>query len=179
VLAQIQSPAPSHSDPVDALLGCHVRIRHFTALAVSLSRPDAPVDQIAAAAQAVHRYYTLALPLHEADENESVYPRLRSLLPAGALADANQAMLDQHREIDVLVAQLIPLWHTIQTRPGLAPASAALAARLLAAWTTHLQLEENIIFPAVRRLLSPAEQSAIREEMSLRRQMSRSPVPAG
>ena len=28
------------------------------------------------AADAVHRYYSIALPLHEADENESVYQRL-------------------------------------------------------------------------------------------------------
>ena len=77
--------APTDSDDVASLLlGCHQRIRHFTTLALNLSRPDVPPAQVAAAAAAVYRYYSQALPLHEADENESVYPRLRDAIAAQA-----------------------------------------------------------------------------------------------
>src|SRR5690348_12854183 len=105
--------AGDESDAIDLLLGCHTRIRHFTAVAVKLSQPDAPADQVRSAAAAVYKYYSQALPLHEADENDSVYPRLRSALadePNDPVAAANQAMVDQHHTINRTVAALLPQW---------------------------------------------------------------------
>lgn len=158
-------------DAVDLLLGCHTRIRHFTAVAVKLSRPDAPRAEVAHAAQAVYRYYSVALPLHEADENQSVYPRLRAALPPGALAEANQAMVDQHKDIDAIIAALLPRWQELPTRPDLAPASGTDAERLQEAWRTHLELEEQVIFPALRAHLGEADRAAIRREMGERRRI--------
>ena len=162
------------SDAVDLLLSCHQRIRHFTAMARRLAAPGAPPDQIGAAAQAVHRYYSVALPLHEADENQSVYPRLRSaLLQAGATlaAEANQAMVDQHVAIDKLVATLLPQWAGLSHHPERAPETAATAERLDAAWQEHLELEERVVFPALRTYLQPTDRTAIRHEMAERRQI--------
>jgi iron-sulfur cluster repair protein YtfE (RIC family) len=162
------------SDAVDLLLGCHQRIRHFTAMALRLAAPDAPRDQIGAAAGAVYRYYSVALPLHEADENQSVYPRLRAALSAAGAtlaAAANQAMVDQHVEIDKLIARLLPQWAELPAHPEKAPATAATAARLHAAWQEHLELEEQVVFPALRSFLTPQDRDAIRQEMSQRRQL--------
>lgn len=166
--------AGDKSDAVDLLLGCHQRIRHFTAMALRLAAADAPRDQIGAAAGAVHRYYSLALPLHEADENQSVYPRLRAALAAAGAqleAGANQAMVDQHVEIDKLVAVLLPQWAELPQHPENAAATAATAAQLEAAWKEHLELEERVVFPALRSHLSRGDRDAIRQEMSQRRQL--------
>src|SRR5512135_3248017 len=101
---------PTDPDPVDMLLACHSRIRNFTAIAHRLAEAKgAAAAEIANAAEAVHRYYTVALPLHEADENETVYPRLRAAMTAaGAPPEAVEAMVEQHGPIDALVAELVP-----------------------------------------------------------------------
>src|SRR5512140_1897216 len=79
-----KSATQVEQDAVDMLLACHQRIRNFTGIALRLAEVEgAGAPEIANAAEAVHRYYAIALPLHEADENESVYPRLsRSLTVA-------------------------------------------------------------------------------------------------
>lgn len=180
IRAQGTAPAPAasladvlrsgdHSDAIDLLLGCHARIRHFTAMARRLAAPESPLDQISAAAKAVYRYYKIALPLHEADENQSVYPRLRAAAPPGALADANQAMVDQHVGIDRIVAELLPRWEGLEQHPEAAPATADLARQLDEAWRDHLELEERLIFPALRTHLSLQDRTAIRQEMVARR----------
>jgi hypothetical protein len=57
---------PATGGPADLLLACHVCIRAFTALAGRLASADpAPDAEVAAAAQRVHRYHFVALPLHQ------------------------------------------------------------------------------------------------------------------
>jgi len=68
---------PATGGPADLLLACHVCIRAFTALAGRLASADpAPDAEVAAAAQRVHRYHFVALPLHQEDEERSIAPRL-------------------------------------------------------------------------------------------------------
>ncbi|HKN72025.1 MAG TPA: hypothetical protein VJX30_13395, partial [Terriglobales bacterium] len=64
------SPAPS--TPLEMLQGCHARIRHFMQLSRTLAEAaDAPQNDIADAAASIIRYFNEALPLHEADENQT------------------------------------------------------------------------------------------------------------
>lgn len=165
----------SQEDAIALLLGCHQRIRHFTRVAVDLSRREAPPDQVQAAARGVHRYYTQALPLHEADENDSIHPRLRAAAPPSELAAANQAMVDQHAGLDIRIAALIPQWEAVARDPLQAEKTGPEAAALLAAWNDHLALEERVIFPALRNWLSAEDLAAIREEMVERRKPKSQP----
>src|SRR5579871_5066055 len=106
------SPAksqPKTEDAVDLLTGCHNRIRHFTGVAVKLAHAlDAPREEIAQAAAGVHRYYTVSLPLHEADEEQTLRPRLDTI-GNEKLHHALAAMSDQHLAIDDLLERLLPL----------------------------------------------------------------------
>lgn len=154
------------------LLGCHQRIRHFTKVALRIAQTfSAPSDERATAAQSVLRYYTEALPLHEADENESLHPRLRRVLPEGALAEANDAMVQQHSEIDALVARLIPAWRELERDPQ-HPQTDLLqqTEQLQQLWSSHLQLEEEQVIPAMQRFLPAADLRSIEAEMRARRQ---------
>jgi hemerythrin-like domain-containing protein len=169
------STPPQEEDALSLLLGCHQRIRHFSDVAWRLAEsPQAPDLDRADAARAVLRYYTIALPLHEADENESLYPRLKSVLPPGELAEANQAMVDQHVGIDVAVAELIPMWREIEWNPsvqeGLSERLRNCTIRLRELWNVHLALEEEQVVPAMRRYLSEADLLAVQQEMRLRRE---------
>jgi hypothetical protein len=78
----IGAPRPA-AGAVELLLECHERIRHFARLALKLAGTrDLPPAEVAEAAAAVRRYFAEALPLHAADEEESMMPRLRGRDPA-------------------------------------------------------------------------------------------------
>lgn len=166
--------AQTEETAVDLLLGCHQRIRHFTDVALRLAQnPDASAGDRTEAAKAVLRYFTVALPLHEADENDSVYPRLRTVLTQGALAEANEAMVDQHRGINSALTELIPHWRAIESHPELQaqlPGLLALTERLQGLWEIHLKLEEEQVIPAMRQYLRQEVLDEIRREMRQRRE---------
>ncbi len=174
MLTSIKSPTAGKTETAaDMLLGCHERIRHFTAVSTRLAgSADATADEIAAAAESVYRYFTVALPLHEADENVSLHPRLREAAPA-ALAAASEEMVRQHQAIDALIGELLPIWGTLQNHPDklpqIAPKLAEKSHRLQQLWDVHLELEEETVFPAIAQCLSPAQQEAIVSEMRARR----------
>ena len=172
---KIGTSAPAvERDAVDMLLACHQRIRNFTDIAVRLAEAGgASTPEIANAAEAVHRYYSIALPLHEGDENESVYPRLRQRLTDPAEAAALQAMVDQHGPIDAVVGELLPRWEGLRTAPERLPSYSEEirrnAARLQDLWREHLALEEEIVFPLIRTRLTPDDLQQIHREMKQRR----------
>jgi hypothetical protein len=160
---------------IDMLMGCHQRIRHFSGMALKLvAAQEASPRQIELAAESLLRYFTVALPLHEADENESIQPRLRRAAPEESLAGpAVDAMVEQHRSIDEIVERLIPLWELLQHNPGMLPEVSNemghLAKTLETMFGLHLQLEEETVFPGMRQYLSEAELNDITKEMRDRR----------
>ncbi len=165
---------PVERDAVDMLLACHQRIRNFTGIALRLVEVEgAGPEEVANAAEAVHRYYTVALPLHEADENESVYPRMRKVLSQENDARALELMVEQHGPIDELVARLVPLWNELRASPAKLPVLQGElrvhAARLLELWKEHLSLEEEIVFPLIRKSLPAEDLAAVHREMKQRR----------
>ena len=105
------------------LLGCHARIRHFMQLSRTLADAEgASQNEIAEAATAIFRYFGEALPLHEADENQSLFPRLHAALPHGGLMrEAAETMVEQHKAINELVAELLPLCASLGRNPGGCP----------------------------------------------------------
>lgn len=167
------SPAVER-DAVDMLLACHQRIRNFTGIAARLADAvGCPDPEIANAAEAVNRYYAVALPLHEADENESVYPRLRQRLTDSREREALHAMVDQHAPIDELVAMLLLRWEVLTRAPGrlgeFAEELRDHARQLQELWNEHLALEEEIVFPLIRNRLTAEDLHDIHVEMKQRR----------
>jgi hemerythrin-like domain-containing protein len=159
-------------DATTFLTDCHARIRHFTAMALRIaSAATSPPQEVAEAARAVHRYFTVALPLHVADEDLSLLPRLRPVAPAleGALA----RMEDEHLAIEEAVAEMAPLCSVLAEEPErlgeLGEALAEKARALEALFEPHLREEERTIFPAIRQHLPPDEQAILLAEMRARR----------
>ncbi len=177
MLNQIKT-APSKSagqDVIDLLQACHQKIRHFSGVAARLAHAQgvAPAE-ITQAADGCYRYFSVALPLHEADENVSVHPRLQAALPAGELAGpAADAMVDQHLAIDELVERLMPLLVLTRSNPEKLPEVAgemcAISGRLQEIFESHLNMEEEVIFPALRKYLSQEQLQEIVQEMQDRR----------
>ena len=170
MLKQIGQRGDKAPSAVQNLLDCHERIRRFTALAVKLGEP-APVAEVAEAATAVHRYFTIALPLHSADEEESLAPRLVAAAPE--LGELLHNMTEQHVPIHQTVADLVPLWQRViaepERQPELMGRLRAPAAFLRELFEHHLQPEEEVIFPSLSARLSPQQQAEILQEMRGRR----------
>jgi iron-sulfur cluster repair protein YtfE (RIC family) len=171
MLTGLGKPA-APGDSVDLLLECHARIRGFLALGRRLgeAREQSP-EAVADAAVRVHRYFTLALPLHARDEEESIVPRLRGR--EAALDAELDAIVREHVEHQRPLGALVAACAEVARDPG---RHADLAADLIQAtgelarhFAEHLAREENVIFPAVRQLLDGATDAVIVKEIRLRR----------
>ncbi len=163
------------TDPVGRLLECHDKLRKFSATAVRLADShDGTPDEIRDAAAGVARYFTQALPRHTADEDESLLPRLRGL--DDALDRELTEMEREHRAHEGPIAELIGMCHALSEAPErldeVRPELKRVAAQVDEDFGVHLAREENIIFPAVQRLLDDEAQNAIANEMSGRRNKS-------
>jgi iron-sulfur cluster repair protein YtfE (RIC family) len=165
-LVRLGEKPAGRATPASLILECHQRIRWFAGLAVRLASEDAPDAELAEAAGRVHRYFTVALPLHVADEEQSVMPRLLAYAPATAEALAN--MEREHQAHQERLVRLIPAWAALGfDRRGRRDTLAG-AAQLRAELETHLTGEERAIVPALARL-PVTESDALLEEFQARR----------
>lgn len=170
MLKQLGKRGTLAPDLVATLLDCHGKIRHFTALARKAGEAEAGAAEIADACEQAQRYFSLALPLHVADEEESLLPRLRGREPAldAALADMHDEHL-QHEPLLTTVRDALAKVHVEPTAGALRAGLAAAATALERSFSEHLAREEQVIFPALRRLLSDAEQHLVLAELRARR----------
>lgn len=175
---------PAAGDAVDLLLECHDRIRSFLALARRVAEAGpAERDDLPEAAARVHRYFTQALPLHARDEEDSILPRLHGRDPA--VDRELVTMTREHAEHEDPMRRLVGACEIIARDPdrhaALAHDLGAAARELEAHFAAHLRREEEVVFPAMRRLLDRAEDAAIVRELRARRGVvdPAGPAPAG
>ncbi len=173
-ISPLATPQSKTEDAVDLLSGCHDRIRHFTGAAVKLAHAQgATPDDIGQTAARIHRYYTVSLPLHEADEEDTLRPRL-AVFADEKMSHALAAMHDQHQAIDELLERLLPLLVLVKSNPGILPQVAAEMCSITRAlddvFRAHLQMEEEVIFPAIRVALPESVREEMLREMRARRE---------
>ena len=170
MLTRLGAPT-TPEDAVGLLLECHDRIRTFLAIARRIGAAPPDEQGLADAAARVARYFAEALPLHARDEEESILPRLRGR--DARVDEALAAMEDEHRAHGPPLAALVAACRTVAEAPArLDEVRAALAAATEALereFAEHLRREEGVVFPAMRRLLSPADDAAIVRELRARR----------
>ena len=121
---------------------------------------------------------------HHDDEEESLFPRLRSAAShpgvdhaAAAracrqLAEILAALTAEHREHDAVYAELLSLAHSVpQTGPddGYAARLQATAKRFAQLYRAHIRREEDELFPAAARALDAKTIGDLAREMSERR----------
>ncbi len=171
MLVSIGSGRDAPDDVVELLLACHGRIRSFVDLAqLTSSGRELPDAEVAQACARIERYFVEALPLHVADEEQSILPRL-----LGQEHEVDRALLEmraQHGEHESPLRALLESIRSVRLTPAEArhrDTLASTAERVSRAFTEHLALEESIIVPAMRRLLTPEAQREVLREMRARR----------
>jgi hemerythrin-like domain-containing protein len=165
-----EATAPSFDDPLGMLNACHGRIERQLATLARLQRhlPENGCDVDArAAARGILRYFDTAAPNHHADEEASVFPRLRNAVPGRA----DTLLADLEREHAALATQ----WRHLRAR--LAGIAAGVRANLSpkevadirAAYVAHIAREEGELIPLAARIFDAETLAAIGHEMAARR----------
>ena len=174
---QIGSKSHSFSEPTGLLSDCHRRIEMFLG---SLERvaemTDRPLNSDSRQAlDAALRYFREAAPKHTADEEESLFPRLRQMNHPELEAAIRrlQPLEHDHRRADALHAEVDQLGQGCLQR-GLLSAEESRRFRqavltLMDIYKRHIRIEDEDVFPVAGKMLSAADKAAIAGEMAARR----------
>jgi len=101
---------------------------------------------------------------HEADEEKSLFPRLRGHVPSHLLT----ALRRQHRTHERLAERLDALLAGPLTEEGRREVQ-GLCVELAASYRAHIAREEAELLPAARQALGPEELALLADEMQARR----------
>ena len=160
------------SDPVGVLSDCHRRIEDFLSILETLTVADNPEplnpERRKAFEQSLN-YFRNSAPKHSADEDESLFPRLKK---AGVSARL-KLLATQHEEITQLHTDLESLGLQWLSLPRLSPVTweklKDTVDGMSSIYSEHMQIEEHEIFPKAAEFLSPEELATVGDEMSARR----------
>jgi hemerythrin-like domain-containing protein len=176
---QIGAKTHNFTDPTGLLSDCHRRIEMFleTLAAAGKVMHEPPSDDTARALQAALVYFRQAAPKHTADEEESLFPRLRGREEAelrSALSTLDRLEKD-HDTVSPLHAAVERLAETFLETGSLSAshiqAFQTAVARLQEIYREHIRVEDSMVFPLAARLLNESEKSAIAQEMAARRKV--------
>jgi hemerythrin-like domain-containing protein len=179
-------PESSFSDPLGLLSDCHRRIEKFLAQMIHITETarGGPLDEIQSEALAVAlRYFTKAAPLHTQDEETSLFPRMRASGDQGAreALAALDALESDHREADILHAEVDRLGNLWLRQGDLLPADAGRLIKLLRAlqtlYTHHIAVEDTRVFPLAGKLLESPALDQVGREMAVRRGLDPDNLP--
>jgi hemerythrin-like domain-containing protein len=171
-------PAHDFTDPLGMLSDCHRRIERFLSLLITITVESAGSRLTSAQAEALRlalQYFREAAPKHTADEEDSLFPRLRACEHArarAALSEMEKLHQDheraavQHTDVDRLGGEWL--------RDGrLSPRDADRLAELLhdlaATYRQHIAHEDSVVFPLARTVLPQPALAEVGREMARRR----------
>jgi hemerythrin-like domain-containing protein len=176
-----RQPDHTFAEPLGLLSDCHRRIEHFLSVLIAITevRHGGTLNPSERAQlEAALGYFATAAPRHTADEEESLFPRLRASRDPAALAalalverleDDHAAANAYHDAVDGLVRKWI-------AADALPPADVRLLEERLKILATmyqaHIRLEDRELFPTAARILTAREIEEIGVEMSERRSIA-------
>lgn len=170
------------SDPIGMLGDCHKRIVRFLGILVQLAArgEDVPLStEDRSLLETSLRYFREAAPKHTADEEESLFPRLRSLdsTEVAAALTRIDSLEQDHECADGVHAEVDRLGQLWLVKGRLSPPDTErfreLTAQLDTLYRHHIGVEDREIFPLAANVLSAAERQAIGAEMAARRGAAR------
>jgi hemerythrin-like domain-containing protein len=174
---QIGSQAHNFGDPTGLLSDCHRRIEMFMRVLERVAQiiDSPPEGEVRQSLEAALRYFREAAPKHTADEEQSLFPRLRTVESPQlreAFAKLEELELDHrwseplHVRIDRLGEQYLLKGRLSEVQVGEFRDS---VSELSAMYRRHIAVEDKILFPAAAKALSEADKQRIAEEMAQRR----------
>ncbi len=171
-----QKPESDFSNPLGLLSDCHRRIELFLSVLIKIcerSKGGAIQADERAALENALAYFRNAAPKHTADEEESLFPRLRASTQAQAAlecldrleSDHQSASLD-HETVDSLGTRWLDAG-ALAEEPAREMKQAL--ERLSRLYARHIAIEDQELFPLAARVLAADQLAAVGREMAKRR----------
>lgn len=181
-----RGPDHDFDEPLGLLTDCHRRIESFLGVLARVTREvkgrplDAPHAEALRKAKA---YFTHAAPRHTADEEDSLFPRVRAALAgdgnagqhAEAFADLDRLHGDHARadSLHARVDELLTAWlRDSELAAKQVSELEGLVESLGSLYREHIHIEESVVFPLAGRVLSGDDLSRVGAEMRARRGLS-------
>lgn len=168
-------PDSGFDDPIGMLKDCHRRIESFLQIlriVADRATGRALSDEESAAVQSALQYFRSGGRRHNADEEESLFPRLRA--QSGPGHDEEIVDLEEdHRKADGLHAAVEGFYLAwiaagrLSSEEDQQLKSATEQLRLL--YEEHIATEETVVFPRAAKLLDGATIAALGQEFRARR----------
>jgi pyridoxamine 5'-phosphate oxidase len=169
-----RTPGAGFDQPVEMWLACHERVQRFAALLARLiehlgkhgADNDAQVT-----ATSIRRYFNEAAPRHHEDEEVDMFPRLRERLHA----QADKAVLDVLEQVEADHLEMAGVWAALDAdlaqvaRGNAVQLSQAAVDRFATMYRHHIDAEERVLLPALKRALSARDWQQIGRAMAERR----------
>ncbi len=176
-------PDSGFADPLGLLTDCHRRIERFLGVLVRVAaRAGGPLEvEERSALETALRYFREAAPKHTADEEESLFPRLRARHDGATepLLARVEALEREHVRAGQIHGEVDRLGQAWLERGALSENEAArlrdLLAELEQIYRGHIAVEDEHVFPAAAQLLASDERRAIGREMAARRGLNAGP----
>ncbi|MGV3722995.1 MAG: hemerythrin domain-containing protein [Actinomycetota bacterium] len=178
MFGELFGPSPTFDDPIGMLKACHRRIeRSLVVLGrVADQEEQRPLDEAGRLAlQQLLHYFEVGVPRHAADEEQSLFPRLRGLaepdIRSGAIIEQleldHQELDEAHRRLNALGEELLRTG-----RFAAAPHRAEfrrLSKALADTYARHIREEDEELFPLASNTLAREQMDEVGGEMAVRR----------
>lgn len=168
-------PDSGFDDPLGMLKDCHRRIERFLGILCMVAdrasgRQLQPEER--AAVEAALHYFREGGVRHNADEEESLFPRLRNHIQDSESSDIAH-LEDDHRCTTALHHQVEEIYQDWISAGALTSSEQqkllSATEELRTIYTAHIQLEESVVFPRAAQVLDKAAIAAIGSELKARR----------
>ena len=167
-------PDSGFDDPIGMLKDCHRRIESFLGIlciVVNRAQGRTLTTEEREAVKAALQYFRTGGQRHTADEEESLFPRLRKS-DAKAFEEIDRLEVDHHEAND-LHASVERLYSTWIESGALGAEDAqqlhAETARLKQLYFDHIHVEETVVFARASQVLNSQAIAAIGTEFRFRR----------
>jgi len=168
-------PDSGFDDPIGILKDCHRRIEHFLhilCIVAERGQGRALIDEEREAVQAALHYFRVGGVRHTADEEVSLFPRLRAGSAASGIQELDALESDHRRanELHDAVELLYRAWMIagcLSQEDEVRLCSATQQLKQL--YDAHIQVEEGIVFPQAAELLDEQTITKIGQEFQARR----------
>jgi len=172
-------PEAGFLDPVGMLVDCHRRVQRFlgdlASVGAELRGQPLRAGERERLVLAL-RYFRESAPHHTADEEETLFPRLRAIHSQPGLGEAldlveslerdHRTAAPLHAEVDLMAGR----WLDAGTLNDLeVDRMMGAIATMQALYREHIAAEENRLFPIARKVLDADASEACGREMAARR----------
>jgi hemerythrin-like domain-containing protein len=168
-------PDSGFDDPIGMLKDCHRRIERFLQVlwvVVNRAQNRALADEEVTAVQSALQYFRVGGLRHTADEEESLFPRLRATSATDTLAELGELESDHrqanelHAMVDASYSEWIAAGHLSPEDELRLRSGTELLKHL---YEEHIQIEEKTVFPCATQMLDSQTIAAIGQEFQARR----------